>query len=592
MKLIIYGGDDLRRIESRMGSDEYSYHFVIEAFRPVLARIGEVHTVAHLDEVEPIRAACERSGQSCVVLSFVPPHKTTLFMRVPLIPVFAWEYENIPYEVWDGQPKHDWRMVLQQQGRAITLSSHSAAVVRATMGESFPVVGIPPPVFDRMAALRERIGGRLPTAQTLDWAPVVHENNIMSMSLDNVVLPPSFRFPIVVHGPAVENKEVVPTVPNLLQRLVGIYREEIRPSMPRRVARAIAAAGGLTWHASHRARSLARPRISAIRRASAGRIAHGYRALHIRSLHTVVKIVVPSPGSAPQPVFPMPPPLDSLPIPLPLAQPTFIEPPSLAERGMGACSPTSTPQKMPKGCYRLDGIVYLAIVNPDSGRKNWEDLISAFTWAFRDVGDAVLVIKTVGIRSAEQRERCLASLRKQPAFACSILLVHGFLDDDQMGQLLEASSYVVNASRGEGCALPLLEGMAVGRPAIAPDHTAMNDYVDDKTAFVVSSHLEVTAFPHDGRSARRTMWHQLRWDSLRDAFCESYSVAKTNPDQWLLMARNSIDRQRFLSGDDVVARKLCNFLGTQTTLPRMPNGGSDLSCVPVDLTSRQRSMAL
>ena len=43
----------------------------------------------------------------------------------------------------------------------------------------------------------------------------------------------------------------------------------------------------------------------------------------------------------------------------------------------------------------------------------------------------------------------------------------------------------MNASRCEGLYLPLMEFMSCGTPAIAPDHSAMADYMDAQVGFVV-----------------------------------------------------------------------------------------------------------
>ncbi len=532
----------------------------------MLERIGETHMVGHLDEVEPIRAACELSGESCVILSFVPPHKTTLFMRVPLIPVFAWEYETIPFEVWDGQPKHDWRMVLQQQGRAITLSKHSAGVVRKTLGENFPATAIPPPVFDRWKELRERIGGRYPKPSVLDQIEIMIDTATIVFSPDTAIpdVPPtaSRREIEPAASPATRQEHDEPSLlSGLIERVVGQYRKQLRPFTPAPVAKIIAGAGRGAWRATRGMRSL-------------------LDGKQIPAPGLLVAAPIPV---ASMPVFAMPPPIENLPLPLPLAQPISKAVGKSQERRPGPELSLSAPLK-------LEGVVYFAVVNPNAGRKNWNDLISAFTWAFRDTADAVLVVKVVGNEPRESWKECFTSLRKQPAFACRVVLIHGFLDAERMGSILEASSYVINTSSGEGCALPLLEGMAAGRPAIAPDHTAMADYINSSNSFIVRSHLEVTAFPHDGRVARRTMWRLPRWDSLRDAFVESYQVARRDSDRWLSMANEAITTQRAFCSDDVVERRIRDFLGIQDKTPSLSTWTRDLASIPVDEANTCESM--
>lgn len=62
-------------------------------------------------------------------------------------------------------------------------------------------------------------------------------------------------------------------------------------------------------------------------------------------------------------------------------------------------------------------------------------------------------------------------------------MVHGFLSDKSYRKLIHATSFFVNASSGEGLCLPLMEFMACGVPAIAPNRTAMADYVDQASSW-------------------------------------------------------------------------------------------------------------
>ena len=69
-------------------------------------------------------------------------------LEVPTTVVLAWEFADLPCYTWDDEPRNDWRNVLADHGNLITLSRQSAGVVKATMGDDFPVAAIPVPVFD------------------------------------------------------------------------------------------------------------------------------------------------------------------------------------------------------------------------------------------------------------------------------------------------------------------------------------------------------------------------------------------------------------------------------------------------------------
>jgi glycosyltransferase involved in cell wall biosynthesis len=137
-----------------MGAPEYSYGFVLRAFQPLLAQLGRTVTVANADEADRVVADALAAGETATCLSFAPPQRTILGLRCPVVPVIAWEFPTIPDWTWDEEPRNDWRFVLRQCGRAITLSGLAADAVRATMGADFPVAAIPCPVWDRFPELQ------------------------------------------------------------------------------------------------------------------------------------------------------------------------------------------------------------------------------------------------------------------------------------------------------------------------------------------------------------------------------------------------------------------------------------------------------
>lgn len=156
MVIILYAAKNARNIEQNLGMPDYSYYFVLKEFRPVLEKHGEVIVVDDpITEVDNIYEACCQRSESCVFLSFTPPHDTLIDLSCPTIPVFAWEFYDIPDEIWDKELRNDWRMVLEKLGCAITHSAFAAEVVRKKLGGAFPVASIPAPVWDRFAHFSE-----------------------------------------------------------------------------------------------------------------------------------------------------------------------------------------------------------------------------------------------------------------------------------------------------------------------------------------------------------------------------------------------------------------------------------------------------
>ncbi|MGN8274875.1 glycosyltransferase [Pseudomonas sp. SMN5] len=185
MLIIIYSETNQTNILENLGKPEYSYYFVLKEFRPVLERLGQVVEVTRPDEeVDQLYAECQRRGEDCVFLSFSPPHRTAAHYACPTIPVFAWEFSTIPTESWQGEPRHDWRVVLSATGMAITHSSFTVNAVREVMGADFPIIAIAAPVWDRFAArgallaqrptvehLRLQLRGLLIDSRTTDLRP-------------------------------------------------------------------------------------------------------------------------------------------------------------------------------------------------------------------------------------------------------------------------------------------------------------------------------------------------------------------------------------------------------------------------------------
>jgi glycosyltransferase involved in cell wall biosynthesis len=204
----------------------------------------------------------------------------------------------------------------------------------------------------------------------------------------------------------------------------------------------------------------------------------------------------------------------------------------------------------------LEGVVYTSMLNPTDGRKNWHDILTAFCWAFRDVEDATLVLKMVKGDPHSYRRDLFLILSRLAPFKCRVVTMDGFLEDDEYARLMAATSFYVNASNAEGLCMPLMEFMSVGRPVIAPCHTAMADYIDDSAAFILGTSLEHNVWPNDPRHLYTTMRGRLKWDSLAAAFEQSYRVAKEAPERYAEMGSNARNIMRSYCSDAAVRERL------------------------------------
>jgi glycosyltransferase involved in cell wall biosynthesis len=218
---------------------------------------------------------------------------------------------------------------------------------------------------------------------------------------------------------------------------------------------------------------------------------------------------------------------------------------------------------------RLDGIVYTTILNPSVNDKNLDDVVTAFCYAFRDTPDATLVLKIVHWDDNAYRDWLLLLLSRLGPFACRVIAIDAYLDEDAMEALIASTSYYLNASRCETLGQSLMEFMSCGRPAVAPKHTAMADYIDEDVAFVVSSASQLGAWPHDPRQMFRSEHRRIDWQSLRDALLESYRVAKETPDLRIAMGLRAMARIQELTAPKLISQRLRAYLEAWRAQPIM-----------------------
>ena len=252
MKILVYSSYDPESIKAAFGKPQYSYHFVLLGFLPALQRLGTVVRVRAIEEVDPIFDACQAEKQDCVFLCFAPPHLVPVTLRCPTIPVFAWEFTTFPCAEWSEDPRSDWRRVFRHCGRAITLSRHSAALVRQAMGPDFPVFSIPTGSYDAFAPLFHlKAGARKP--REIRFHGFLYDTDAEGCfrSIAAWPLPPKQAAPPPV-VPAAELPPEPPLTPRARLSLsisygLAWYRHVLRDLMPGWMRSVISTAGGMGY---------------------------------------------------------------------------------------------------------------------------------------------------------------------------------------------------------------------------------------------------------------------------------------------------------------------------------------------------------
>jgi glycosyltransferase involved in cell wall biosynthesis len=475
MKFLLYAQVDRHSIGEHLGAADYSYFFLLRAFAPVLNQLGDVVELNDSNQVDAIYTECVHKGERCVLLSFAPPHKTPLGLACPTVPVFAWEYPEIPEcieeKCWLEDPRHDWRLALSVTGRAICLSSHTAEAVRRSMGRTYPIASIPSPIAPSLMPLQHHHAWAAQEGVVLRLNAAVVDSYRMGLDVNAMVHP--------------EAEDATPFTSSDADLLPDTHGEPTD-----------------------------RPLNHFIRHDD-------------------------QPDDHPQ--------------------------------GERYSPPLSCGWEVPRVIpvwMRLRGVVYTTVLTPSSGRKNWEDLITAFCWTFRNTEDATLVLKLTGKNLAHNHLQLLMMLTKLSPFKCRVIAIYGYLSDSDYAALISASTFYVNTSLCEGQCLPLVEFLNEGVPAIAPNNTAMADYIADDLAFVVKSYPGIpTMWPHGDNEINRTSYSQLDWESLVKAYRRSYTMAHHDPARYEHMAKCARRAIQDYCGNETVKAALHRFLCPEIPLP-------------------------
>lgn len=521
MNFILYSDVNDSSISTSLGRPEYSYYFVLKAYRPVLESLGQVHVVASPDAVDPLYLQLREADEECLFLSFAPPHKTPMGLQCPMVCVIAWEYDSIPSEFAAGDERQDWRQMLARHGRVITLSSHTAQAIRRSLGEDFPVLVLPTPLWERFAQVRQDYPSvPVNPGSTLQIKGCIIDSRTLGLSADGLIAPIHSEQELETRGLA-QAPELTVHRRALITRhyLRECYRALKIPSEHRPLF--LLKHNLLQWY---------REALSDLLPATVRHKLAGWRASSRDVLPVTVSQAL---DQADHPQAPLP----------------------------------DTDAQVQ---IDISGVVYVSVFNPQDGRKNWHHLITAFCWAMRDVEDATLVLKITQNDLSSYYVHLITLLSQLSPFACRVIVLHGYLEDEEFARLYGAASFYVNASRCEGLCLPLMEFMSCARPVIAPDHTAMGDYIDERVGFVVKSSREPTIWPEDVRILYRTLRHRPDWDSLKTAYENSYIMAKNHPQAYQAMAAAASERMREYCGFSPVQKRVATFFGIVTTCQSAP----------------------
>ena len=211
-------------------------------------------------------------------------------------------------------------------------------------------------------------------------------------------------------------------------------------------------------------------------------------------------------------------------------------------------------------CIDFSGVVYTFVFNPNDGRKQRTEAVTAFIAAHEHNPNATLILKLIQSDPVSGIQVVWDTINHLGYFKCRVIAIQSYLEKDRYDQLIAGTTFALNSSSGEGQCLPLLEFMSAGIPAVAPCHTAMADYIFPNTSFIVKNTQSWQSWAHDPRMLLRCLRFPVVWDSLRNAFLESYQVATEDPARYQEMSQNATNFMKDFCSEEVLIKKIGDFI--------------------------------
>ena len=524
-------------IRNTIGSAAYSYYFVLEALAPVLEKLGTWRLLDHPESSLPFAAdRAEAEGYRPIHLALHPPQDVYLTPALPNVIFPFWEFPDIPDRDFEYDTRQNWARVCRRADMILTACRFTADAFRRG-GIDCPIGVVPVPI-------------RPEHFEVPAWDPD-HSWTITCRS-ETWGGPRKTEPARVTVDPAPESIEPVSAEPLprigpkrrafLMAR--GAFRK-IHPWLGTTTLERIARTRHYLLLCSGRSPETMEPLPGA--RPGLARLAYalardGYRRFFKRWLsHEALDAITRAKVRA---------------LKLIGREPILAPDPLLHSNEV-----------------TLSGLVFVSIFNLGDRRKNHVDLLTAYLLAFQDREDVTLVIKLATNPTREHHEM---NLLRQIYFdlailhKCRVVVITEFLSDEQMADLMRVTTYYVNTSKAEGACLPLQQSLAAGRPSIAPDHTAMADFMDERIGFVIRTHPEPTYWPHDPRErGPKTSWQRMVWSDLHDHLLAAASMIEEAPDDYQAMAQAARERMAAYASREVVAEALREALGR---LPEIETG--------------------
>jgi glycosyltransferase involved in cell wall biosynthesis len=199
---------------------------------------------------------------------------------------------------------------------------------------------------------------------------------------------------------------------------------------------------------------------------------------------------------------------------------------------------------------------FLYVFNPNDIRKNFGNLVTAFTRFTEEYPNAVLILKMTA-KSTLAKLQEIAFKREFPSFPNTnfnnVYVIADRLSDSKLQMLMDSCQNYVSPTRAEGQNLPLCEAMISGMLCISPDHTSMSDFVTDKSNIVLESYpWVVDKTTHKYSEFWGLTWYGVSEDSILQGLKTAMTLTREQKDAMIKEAKKNVEN--FCSPESVLKK--------------------------------------
>lgn len=166
-------------------------------------------------------------------------------------------------------------------------------------------------------------------------------------------------------------------------------------------------------------------------------------------------------------------------------------------------------------------------------RKNLQDLITGFNYAFNGVKDVALLIKTWSSDdSGPAKKHITDAIRFMSSKTTGIdkpkiSVITDVLEESEIMGLIRGSDAYVTVSYGEGFDLPMMQAMALEKLIVSNQFLAHGDYLTTDNALIVNHSLTPCTDAAAPLYDSYQMWARPSMDSYIEALRQAYELVKS-----------------------------------------------------------------